>query len=113
MNDPVSRGVKERNIDLAKEALRRAVRMLGPRDQVGVLVFHDTSRWIWPLSPVTDQEKIIARIDTIEAAGGTNMYPPLEKAYLALRESYADVKHIIVTTDGIGTPGDFDGLAEK
>ena len=41
------------------------------------------------------------------------MYPPLEKAYLALRESFADVKHIIVSTDGIGGPGDFDGLARK
>ncbi len=113
MNDPVSKGAKERNIDLAKEALRRAVGMLGPRDQVGVLVFEDTSRWIWPLGPVTDKEKIIAKINTIEAEGETNMYPPLEKAYLALRESFADVKHIIVSTDGIGGPGDFDGLARK
>ena len=30
-----------------------------------------------------------------------------------LRESHADVKHIIVSTDGIGGPGDFDGLAKK
>jgi uncharacterized membrane protein len=113
MNDPVSKGAKERNIDLAKEALRRAVGMLGPRDQVGVLVFEDTSHWIWPLGPVTDKAKIIAKIDTIQAEGETNMYPPLEQAYLALRESYADVKHIIVATDGIGAPGDFDGLAKK
>ena len=113
MNDPVSKGSKERNIDLAKEALRRAVGMLGPRDQVGVLVFEDASRWIWPLGPVTDKAKIIAKIDTIEAEGETNMYPPLEKAYLALRESFADVKHIIVSTDGIGGPGDFEGLARK
>ena len=113
MNDPVSKGAKERNIDLAKEALRRAVGMLGPRDQVGVLVFEDASRWIWPLGPVTDKAKIIAKIDTIEAEGETNMYPPLEKAYLALRESFADVKHVIVSTDGIGNPGDFDGLARK
>jgi len=113
MNDPVSPGAKERNIDLAKEALRRAVGMLGPRDQLGVLVFEDTSRWIWPLAPLTDKAKIIAKIDTIEAGGETNMYTPLEQAYLALRESYADVKHVIVTTDGIGGPGDFDRLARK
>jgi uncharacterized membrane protein len=119
MNDPVSKGALEsnkklvRNIDLAKEALRRAVGMLGPRDQVGVLIFEDNSRWIWPLGPVKDKAKILAKIDTIQAEGETNMYPPLEQAYLALRESYADVKHIIVATDGIGAPGDFDGLAKK
>jgi Ca-activated chloride channel homolog len=112
MNDP-SANAKLRNIDLAKEALRTAVKMLGPQDQVGVLVFEDRSRWIWPLAPVTDQEKIIARINTIEARGSTNMYPPLEQAFLSLREAYADLKHIIVTTDGLGEPGDFDGLARK
>jgi hypothetical protein len=62
---------------------------------------------------VTDKQKIIDKIDTIEAEGETNMYPPLEQAYLALREAYADVKHIIVTTDGISGPGDFDGLARS
>ena len=60
MNDPAANG-KIRNIDLAKEALRTAVKMLGPRDQVGVLVFEDHSRWIWPLAPVTDKQKIIDR----------------------------------------------------
>ncbi|MGO9112816.1 MAG: glutamine amidotransferase [Thermoguttaceae bacterium] len=112
MNDP-SANAKVRNIDLAKEALRTAVNMLGPRDQVGVLVFEDRSRWIWPLAPVTDKQRIIDKINTIQAEGSTNMYPPLEKAYLSLREAFADLKHIIVTTDGLGEPGDFDGLAQK
>jgi len=112
MNDP-SANAKIRNIDLAKDALRTAVNMLGPRDQVGVLVFEDRSRWIWPLAPVTDKDTIIAKINTIQAEGSTNMYPPLEQAYLSLREAFADLKHIIVTTDGLGEPGDFDGLAKK
>ncbi len=112
MNDP-SANKKIRNIDLAKTALRTAVNMLKPRDQVGVLVFHDSSRWIWPLAPVIDKQKIIDKINTIQAKGTTNMYPPLEQAYLSLREAFADLKHIIVTTDGLGEPGDFDGLAQK
>jgi hypothetical protein len=62
---------------------------------------------------VTDKEKIIAEINTIQAEGSTNMYPPLEQAYLSLREAFADLKHIIVTTDGLGEPGDFDGLAQR
>jgi Ca-activated chloride channel homolog len=113
MNDSIAGNAKTRNIDLAKEALRTAVNMLGPRDQVGVLVFEDRCRWIWPLAPVTDKEKIIAKINTIEAKGSTNMYPPLDQAYLSLREAFADLKHIIVTTDGLGEPGDFGGLAEE
>ena len=111
MNDPIANG-KLRNIDLAKNALATAVNMLRPSDQVGVLVFEDRNRWIWPLGPATDKQKIIDKIDTIQAEGSTNMYPPLEQAYLALHESFADLKHIIVTTDGLGEAGDFDGLAK-
>jgi Ca-activated chloride channel homolog len=113
MNDAIAGNAKVRNIDLAKEALRMAVKQLSPRDQVGVLVFEDRSHWIWPLADVTDAQKIVDKINTIQAEGSTNMYPPLEQAYLSLRESFADLKHIIVMTDGLGEPGDFDGLAEK
>jgi uncharacterized membrane protein len=102
-----------RSIDLAKEALRRAVGMLGPRDQVGVVEFNDRSDWIAPLQPATDKQKIIDRINAIEAAGGTTMYPPIEQAYLALRETFADLKHIIVLTDGLSNPGDFDAVARQ
>jgi hypothetical protein len=38
------------------------------------------------------------------------MYPAMERAYLALRDAYADLKHMIVETDGVSHPGDFDAL---
>jgi Ca-activated chloride channel homolog len=109
----VSGSMKGRSIDLAKQATRRAVEALGPRDQVGVLAFEDGSRWIAPLHTATDKEGILSRIDTIQAGGGTNMYPAIERAYLALREAYADLKHIIVLTDGVSMPGDFLALTKN
>jgi Ca-activated chloride channel homolog len=109
----VSYSMKGRSIDLARQALRRAVAMLGPSDQVGVLAFEDRSRWISPLGRAENREQILHQIDTIEAGGGTTMYPAIEKAYMALREAYADRKHIIVMTDGISNPGDFDALTKQ
>ena len=109
----ISGSMEGRSIDLAKQALRRAVEMLGPRDQVGVLVFEDRSQWITPLGPVVDKQKIVEQIGTIRAEGGTTMYPAIERAYLALRESFADMKHIIVMTDGVSNPGDFDALTKE
>ena len=102
-----------RKIDLAKEALGRAVEMLGPRDQIGVVEFNDRSDWIAPLQPATDKQKIIDRINTIEAKGATTMCPPIEQACLALRDAFAALKHIIVLTDGLSSPGDFDAVARQ
>ena len=61
----------------------------------------------------TTRSKSSAALDTIVAGGETDMYPALDKAYLALRESSADLKHIIVLTDGVSSPGDFDGLVKQ
>ncbi|MEE8452958.1 MAG: VWA domain-containing protein [Thermoguttaceae bacterium] len=101
------------SIALAREATRRAVEMLGPADQVAILAFTEETRWVSELSHCTDAEKqqLLARIETIDAVGRTNMYPAIEKAYLALNEAYAPLKHMIVLTDGVSHPGDFERLA--
>ncbi len=97
-------------IELAKEATRRAVHLLDPRDRVGVIAFQDYAEWVSPLRPCSDKRLVLAGIDTITAGGGTNMYPAIERAYLALRESDAELKHVILLTDGVTHPGDFDRL---
>ena len=101
------------SIALAKKAARTAVELLGPRDQVGVIEFEDASRWVAELRPCTDKQAVLQQIDTIAAGGGTNMLPALEKAYLALNDAFADLKHIIVLTDGLSNPGDFAVQAKR
>lgn len=100
-------------IELAKEATRRAVGLLEPQDQVGVIAFQDFAEWTSAIHPCSDKEHVLASVDTITAGGGTNMYPAVERAYLALREATAELKHVIVLTDGVSHPGDFDGLVGK
>ncbi len=100
-------------IELAKEATRRAVAMLGPNDQLGVIAFEETSDWVSPLRPLTDKPQIIERINTIEPGEGTEMYPAVEKAYLALNQTFAPLKHMIILTDGLSHPGDFQSLASE
>ncbi len=107
-----SGSMQGKSIALAKQATRQAVEMLGPRDQVGVIAFEDRNDWVAELQPCGDKQHIIEQIDTITAAGGTNLFPALEKAFLALRETDADLKHVIVLTDGVSLPGDFEQLTK-
>ena len=108
-----SGSMEGKSIALAKQATRRAVEMLGPRDQMGIIAFEDKNWWVSPLHVCNDKEQVLRSLDTIAAGGETDMYPALDKAYLALRESSADLKHVIVLTDGVSAPGDFDGLAKQ
>jgi hypothetical protein len=56
---------------------------------------------------------LLRRIDTLAAEGQTNMYPALERAFLALAEIDADRRHVIVLTDGVSSPGDFGQIARQ
>ena len=107
--------LEQRRLELAKEAARRTVGLdvIGPADQVGVLVFGDQSEWISPLAPCGDKQRLLAAIDTLKAEGTTNMAPAMQRARLALQEATADRRHVILLSDGVSTPGDFDRIARE
>ena len=102
-----------RRIDLAKAAMRRVVEMLRSDDQVGVIAFEDESYWACPLQPCSDKRRVLEQIASIQAEGRTNLAPAMEKAYLALREAYADLKHVIILTDGLSHTADFTAIARR
>jgi len=100
------------SIELAKQATRQAVESLAPRDQVGVIAFSDDSQWVSPIRPCSHKQQVLDQVATITAGGRTNLYPAMEKAYLALREAVADHKHMLVLSDGLSQPGDFETLTQ-
>jgi uncharacterized membrane protein len=99
-------------IEMAKEAARAAVELLGPGDKVGVLAFDGDNFLISELHPCTDKGFVLDRIAGLEAGGGTSMAPAMEEAHEILRTAVAKLKHMIILTDGISAPGDFEGIAQ-
>jgi Ca-activated chloride channel homolog len=100
-------------IELAKEASKSAVELLGSGDKVGVIAFEGEPFWVSEVHPCNDKAYVLERISSIEAGGGTRMYPAMEEAYEALKNTTAKLKHVIILTDGISEPGDFEGLTTK
>lgn len=100
-------------MDLAKEAAIRATELLGDQDQVGVISFDDTPRWVIEMQPMTDPAAVQAAIGSVSPGGGTAIYPALETAYDALIQREAKVKHIILLTDGLSSGGDYDMLTNR
>lgn len=98
-------------IELAKDAAQAAVELLGPKDAIGVIAFDGDSYTVSELRPTSDRGAISDAISTIEASGGTNMYPAMADAYEALIDATAKLKHVILMTDGVSSPGDFQGVA--
>jgi uncharacterized membrane protein len=100
-------------IDLAKEGAVLTLQLLNEWDRVGVVGFDAAAKWVAPLRELKDKGRIAAEIRTLRAGGGTAIYPALVEAYEALLPVPAMIKHIVVLTDGISTPGAFEEIAGK
>ncbi len=86
-------------MDLAKEAAIRATELLSEQDQVGVLSFDDTSRWVVETQFLTDPGNVQTQIGSISPGGGTAIYPAVETAFNDIVARDAKVKHILLLTD--------------
>jgi uncharacterized membrane protein len=98
-------------MELTKEAAKSAVELLGGNDKIGVIAFEGETYWVNEVQSASNKSSIIERISSIEAGGGTVMAPAMEEAYQALVGTTAKLKHVIILTDGISAPGDFEGIA--
>ncbi|MDR3639225.1 MAG: VWA domain-containing protein [Isosphaeraceae bacterium] len=100
-------------IEMAKEAAKSAIELLGPSDKIGVIAFEGEAYWVSDIHPCSDKGFVLDRVSTIEAGGGTVMYPAMEEAFEALQNTVAKLKHVIILTDGISAPGDFEGISQS
>lgn len=98
------------NLDLAIAAAKAAVDQLDTKDEVGVVTFDDGYTWQVPLEKVKDKDKIHQSIETISEGGGTTIKPAVRAALNEIKKSKAQLKHIVLLTDGQGETGNFEDI---
>lgn len=100
-------------MELAKDAAKSAVELLSHRDFASVIAFDHESYVVCPMQSAASTGLINSAISTIEASGGTNIYPGLVDAHDQLRRVSAKLKHVILLTDGHSGPGDYEGIIRQ
>ena len=78
-----------------------------------MVAFDYNARWVSEIRPLrgpADFKTVADRIATIQPDGGTDIYAALDVAYRGLQTTQARVKHVIMLTDGEGTPAPFPNL---
>ncbi len=101
--------------EIANEAAALAIMTLDKQDLVGVVEFNSATRIVTPLAPNIDPQTTANRVRAISPGGGTNLYPALAQAGEMLRNVKAQVKLVIVLSDGVsmGSPIYGQTLAEQ
>lgn len=87
-------------IVLAREAAARAVELLRDDDTFGFTAFDHEIWEVIPVGLLHDKEDAIEQILSVPAAGGTDIFPSVAKAYEDLSDLKLQRKHIILLTDG-------------
>ncbi len=101
-------------IDMAKEAARLAAGALLDGDEIGILAFNDRQQWIVRLTKIegqADRDRIDAAVDELSSDGGTEIYPALDVGFDELSKSEADVRHIVLLSDGKSSTGTRDSYS--
>jgi len=86
--------------EVARLCAQGVLAALGPSDEMGVVLWDGSERWLFPLQKAGDKKKLAAQIAGMNQGDLGSFDGVLKMAYDALRKSQANLKHIIVFSDG-------------
>lgn len=97
-----STSMQGRNMDVVKATAIQIVRRLKTQDLFSLVAFSDRPELIIPAESGADIKKLEARIQMIQCAGGTEIFPGLEMGYNEVLRNMRNSpsNHIILLTDG-------------
>ena len=98
---------------LAKEASKAALDLLEEEQQFGLLAFDYHFYWPVPIQLARGKDRLRERIAAIEASSPTNIYPAMQDVFLSLQQTEAEVKHVILLSDGKTYEDDYEGLVTE
>ncbi len=89
-------------LSLAIEGASNVIELAGERDQIGLVTFSDTTKWVF--KPVraseANKDRMLEETGKVQSDGGTILGPTYREAIQALEDSNAAIKHLILLTDG-------------
>jgi len=84
----------------ARDIAFAALEALGPQDQMGIVLWDGTTHWLFELAKVGDKKVMGREIAGMNPGDMGDFQAPMEQAYAALKKSSANLKHMVVFSDG-------------
>jgi uncharacterized membrane protein len=103
------------SMQMAKEAAILATRSLDDRDLIGVLSFNHRFQWLVQMGPLgaIGHQALEERLARLEAEGGTEIFSALSEGATAMLATQADLRHIVLFTDGQSRTANYDSLMSR
>jgi uncharacterized membrane protein len=85
---------------MARDTAIAALDALGPQDEMGVILWDGNVHWVFPLSKVGDKKEKGRQIAGMNQGDLPSFQGVMEEGYKALKKSTANLKHMVVFSDG-------------
>ena len=84
----------------ARDIAYAALDALGPQDEMGIVLWDGNNHWLFPLAKVGNKNEMGRQIAGMNPGDMPSFEAPMQAAYDALAKSTANLKHMIVFSDG-------------
>ena len=85
---------------VARDCAQGVLAALGPSDEMGVLLWDRDEHWLFPLQKAKNKKDLAEQIAGMNQGDLPSFHHMMEMAHDALKNSTANLKHIIVFSDG-------------
>ncbi|MBI3852197.1 MAG: VWA domain-containing protein [Verrucomicrobia bacterium] len=85
---------------VARDTAIGALNALGPQDEMGVVLWDGSERWLFPMTTVGDKQELGRKIAGMNQGDLPSFQGVMAMAHEGLRKSTANLKHMIVFSDG-------------
>jgi uncharacterized membrane protein len=85
---------------VARDCAQGVLAALGPQDEMGVVLWDGTEHWLFPMTKVQDKKALGRQIAGMNQGDLPGFEGVMNLAHEGLKASHANLKHIIVFSDG-------------
>jgi hypothetical protein len=85
---------------IARQVAVGVMNTMAPQDELGIVLWDGSEKWLFPLTPVRDKQAMGREIMGMNQGDLPDFQNIMELAYEGLLESNANIKHMIIFSDG-------------
>lgn len=88
----------------AKRITKQAIKVLSPRDEVGVVDYEGTEKWVFEITPADQYDEMVTKINAASPGDMPAFQGTMQLGLDGLKKSKAATKHMIIISDGDPPP---------
>jgi hypothetical protein len=85
---------------IARQVAVGVMNTMAPQDELGIVLWDGSEKWLFPLTPVSNKQAMGREIMGMNQGDLPDFQNIMELAYEGLLESSANIKHMIIFSDG-------------